>query len=383
MVKKEIEMDERISDKIRDYKEHFPNLTNGLTGYDLRCVEQRFPKIADYIDKGELPNAELADLRSALGRAIENGYKKLVSSHIDFQTTPPPPKFIEEIYYSVNKDLHTIFSSEKKIDKIRKQFPEMLDHPINQGLITWLNEAKPLAEVGQFLKEHAVKRAVKSEEERKAEAKYVPPMADKGAEKLVKDALTKIAEESYEGIKNYLTSTRIRSFERAIEKSEADPTNKERNLTPLDKVMLVKYATRNDRRLPYTPYPNKQTVIQTITNDSERDASDIREQFVVKNLRKIASIIDKKGGLTEVKEIGRKLDIGGLEGRLRFSFSDGSSFEANNSVVHVQNEHGTQFQRYPLTFHNIVSTSPDAVGELKKGQERLASRSEEWMNKAF
>lgn len=376
-------MDKEIVDRIRDFKEGFPNLSNGLSGRSLRLAEERMPLIADYVAKEEIPNAVLGDMRNVLSDLVRNGYAKLVDVHYDHHATPPQPAFLDELYWTVNKDLHTVNSTEKKVEKLKKQFPEMVDHPVSEALKTLFSEAKILSEVGQFLKDHAVKRVIKTDEEREAEAKYVPPMADKASEALVRGVLITIANESYEHIKSSLTSYYVGVFDRALEKSAKDPGNRERSLSPTENRMLAVHARRSSRSEPYTPYPNRVAALDAIGAEAEKEAISIREQFVVKNLRKIASIVDKKGGLNGVDEIERKLDIGGLEGRLRFSFNDGSSFEANNSVVSVVNSHGTFFQRFPLTFHNIVSTNAEAVSELKKGQTLLAKRSEEWMNNTF
>jgi hypothetical protein len=79
----------------------------------------------------------------------------------------------------------------------------------------------------------------------------------------------------------------------------------------------------------------------------------IRTEFVHKNFRKIASIVEAKGNFVRGRALSHMIDLAGLTGRLQFEFADGSSFVAQNAVVHVINQYGTQFSRYPLTFHDV------------------------------
>lgn len=50
---------------------------------------------------------------------------------------------------------------------------------------------------------------------------------------------------------------------------------------------------------------------------------------------------------------GREVNPAGMEGRLKVSFSDESSFEVRTSVVWSSSALGTVFPRFPVTFHNV------------------------------
>jgi hypothetical protein len=103
------------------------------------------------------------------------------------------------------------------------------------------------------------------------------------------------------------------------------------------------------------------------------NAARIREDFVYKNLEKIASIVEAKGNYNTGKVISREINLAGLTGTLSFDFKDGSSFVVQNSVVWVENSYGTQFNRFPLTFHNVMMA----------GGKKMGRPSEQRMNEVF
>lgn len=380
--KRGYKVDKEIIDRIRNIREGFPNLLGMVKDGEQKYLFKNIPTIADYLEAGTIPNAELSSARRNLEQVVKIGFDNLISKPYFNFYDGKAPESILEVSYQLNVDLHLVASAQNKFEKLKKQYPDLVEHPIAESLKTFFNEALVLSGVGQYLKENAVKRVAKSVSEKETEARYVPPMADKAAERLVRGALTKLTDESYVRLKDGLMSFYKGSFERALEKSALDPSIKA-NLQPFEKMLLIKHARRTTRSDPYTPYPNMVCVLNDISANCVQEANDIRESFVIKNLRKLASIIDKKGGLESIEERGRTVSISGLKGSFLFKFSDGSSFEAHNEVVVAMSSKGNRFQRYPLTFHNIVPASPEATSELKPGQDKLAMRSEEWMNKMF
>jgi len=109
---------------------------------------------------------------------------------------------------------------------------------------------------------------------------------------------------------------------------------------------------------------------QQLKKAAAKHVEDVLKNFVDKQLAKLTSIISKKGNLKEVK----LLTGGGVEFVvLLCTFDDGSEFTVRNQIVWVYNEKGTQFTRFPTTFHHIVF----ADGSKKQGA------SEEWMNSKF
>lgn len=58
-----------------------------------------------------------------------------------------------------------------------------------------------------------------------------------------------------------------------------------------------------------------------------------------------------------------------LRGTLRFFFTDGSSFVVQNSVVWSHSIYGKAFNRFPLTFHDVIM--PDGSKMPRPSEERM------------
>src|SRR5690606_2376031 len=108
-------------------------------------------------------------------------------------------------------------------------------------------------------------------------------------------------------------------------------------------------------------------------DEAERTAKRIRDAFIFKNLKKLSSIVEKKGDFESAAEIEGTVRLTGLSGTLIVKFKDGAQFTAQNSIVWSRSIHGTEFPRFPLTFHDVILSSG----------ERMPRPSEERMNVVF
>ena len=120
----------------------------------------------------------------------------------------------------------------------------------------------------------------------------------------------------------------------------------------------------------------RRDVYDRITNSAHvidkragENADEVCRFFVSKNVRKLDSIVEAKGNFTGIDIVSKSLNPSGMEGRLRLRFDDGTSFEARSSVVMVWSASGKPFQRFPLTFHNVVM--PDQTIMARPSEERM------------
>jgi len=248
-----------------------------------------------------------------------------------------------------------------------------LTHAIVQDIGKLLGEASTLFEAGSQLKNTAVKREVKSDAEKEAAAKYVPPMADKNAESLVRGALEKIAAESHQEMYENGKTAYSRRIDAVLERVESGVDHRKLSHSELD---MLRLGTERVGLVKDKKFVRRADADQRIDERSLREADFFKEQFVIKNLRKLASVIDNKtksSPLSTVSEIGRKVSIGSLEGTLQMTFKDGSKFSVTNSVEGAVSTLGKYFHRFPLRFH-------DAYNE--KGI-KIKGASEEVMNNEF
>lgn len=129
----------------------------------------------------------------------------------------------------------------------------------------------------------------------------------------------------------------------------------------------------HDSSYDFSGYTLKKNYKDIAMSGAIRDAEDIQRQFIYKNLRKVCSIVGERGGLKDAVVLKINF-VGRLEGRLRFTFEDGSEFSVNNQVVFVWgNGERKEHHRFPTTFHDIVFAS----GRKSKME------SEEFMNQVW
>ena len=118
----------------------------------------------------------------------------------------------------------------------------------------------------------------------------------------------------------------------------------------LDKLeMVTENGSRTGRDL-HAPRPDAKTIIAT---RAKRNADDICAAFVKKNLSKLAPIIEGKGNYSHLEVIGNNMRASNMEGRLRIFFEDGANFEVRSQGVMSFSGNGTDFVRYPTTFHDV------------------------------
>lgn len=93
---------------------------------------------------------------------------------------------------------------------------------------------------------------------------------------------------------------------------------------------------------------------EQVTITATRMVDDMQNAFVAKNTRKLAAILTGKGNMTVAENICVRAVGGVIEGWMRFSFADGSSFRVNNTSVLSFSVHNRPFYRFPTTFHDVV-----------------------------
>jgi hypothetical protein len=342
---------------------------------------------------GEIANQNFISAKDSVNRALESAWESIrdfdvMSSHRRRQAGTRMPEKTEAFFDAfMYPQAHTAAGALKRLDKVPAD-------PAVDSLRPLLVEIQPLCAAIQSLKDKVVKRQPRTEEERQA-AIYVPPVATTKAAALAQSILEEIAQDAFERLVAQFTDynlktladyrlgqeaaladpslMRVEKYDRTPSYSIAwhftDKSEYKRGVNMARVQVLNRYVT--DRN-PITFVADIETKLR---EDAVKDADHIRKVFVVKNLKKIVAILDAKGddNFLGAEKISYEISLAGLEGNIRFTFKDGSRFDVKNSVVFVQNSYGTQFNRFPLTFHNVV---------MPNGQP-MKSPSEKRMNEVF
>lgn len=380
----------------------FPTLKKNLSDRRANIIDQLLPQLSQARQAGEIANARYIDAKDFVGRAFEESWREVSKTFPSVYQRKNAGEFVNQKvvdfwYTFMYPQSHTMAGHIKKLQALPQ------DDPFVAAALPFLKEIYPIAEMMLALKTMTVKRVVKSEEEKQAE-KYTPPKSSSRAVALVQSLLEKVVDDQFQELVDSITARHMKTlndFVKALAASDQDPS-----LNGIDKWTKKpndSYSLRHHFTYKSGPYSGKiDSVSLTLIDDvvswgirptgkrglivnqnapevmetkARKQAKEIRDSFVVKNLKKIVSILERKGDdlFESAKTISRTVSLNSLEGSFSFTFKDGSYFEVTNSVVFSISSLGTPFVRFPLRFHNVKLA----------GGIPMKSPSEEAMNTRF
>jgi len=230
-----------------------------------------------------------------------------------------------------------------KLKKIEKQ----PDSKEKRRYLSVLLEVKDIFD--KFSKLKPVKRTqVKKETDKE---RYVRKLASSDAIKIANDALR----QTVDRIEKDFVKKRIEEIKQMIEKYvKAD-----------DK---AKYAMRRGNAILSRYHFNKDIDNKAIEKVAKAEGEAMKEAFLMKNVDKLANILEKKGQL-KGKPKHNSYRKGDFFGSMNIEFMDGSKFTVVNKVVSKVNYHGTWFNQFPTTFHDVVM--PDGSKMKQPSEKRM------------
>lgn len=296
-------------------------------------IQKRLDKIFDMLDnyKSEIPNPKVKEFKTYMNYAIEDAIR--IEDERDLWK------------WAYHNDVlspypHQIKGKIKKVNKL----------PDSPHKTRWLAIHKEFLDIfDKFSKLKVVKRTdVKKETDKE---RYVRKLASSEAIKIADKALRQTAEriekdfviERIQGIKDM-----IAKYEKADDKT--------------------KYKMRRGNEILSRHQFNKDIDDKAIEKIAKREAENMKEAFLMKNVDKLANILEKKGEL-KGKPKHTSYRKGDFFGSMRVEFKDGSGFTVVNKVVTKVNFHGTWFHQFPTTFHNVVM--PDGSKMKQPSEKRM------------
>ena len=253
-----------------------------------------------------IPNPVFQEAKDTVNRAIERAWDVLASQHVHGRMRELPTE-VQEFWWKFNTpSLHTVPGYLKRAEKTK------LDHPLRTDTVALLTEMAPLAALFADLKSNnkVSKRQPKPVEERKDG--YHPPTASTETERQVIALLEQITQADYDHLKATILARYTGWVEEYLALA-AIAADHDQSLSPHDHYL-------RDRRYPlYHQHNVVDPLISSSTGSriigsrrvytytamadwqdrllakATREADDIRNAFVHKNFRKIASILEAKG----------------------------------------------------------------------------------------
>ena len=322
----------------------------------------RFLKLLnDSVAKGAVANVDHGELKHHFGRLLEALWDKHVAApffHGQAGSADIPGE-LWDFYYGSMAALHRVEGSLRKVSSCK------VEHPAVDAMRQVLTEFAPVAQRITHLKECIVKRPVKSPEEREAEQRFVPTPATPPATRHVWEVLTKVTERNHQQLVEYLTREHAKRVDLFMSFGAG---SRQKLLRHYENRAAVDAATM-PRTSPHDEYVLRPDFKDALVALAQKDAIELRDSFIFKVVSKLAPIVEAKGNLAGVREIGNTIQVGRLSGMLAVEFKDGSRFVVDNNVVYAHSTRGKLFARFPLTFHDV--TLADGSRMKQPSEERM------------
>lgn len=296
--------------------------------------EKAFNNLLDLLDNysDEIPNPKHKEGKRWLNRIIEDAFSNK----------------------SLGDDWHWAYEIDalpSYFNQMNKALRNVKKHPDSPSKKKWLSIASEIIDIGEkFSKLKPVKKvAVKKETDKE---RYVKKLASSEAIRIVNKALEELASK----IEKDYTEKRIKDIKTKIETYNKADNKQRRNMRSVDYLGI---------------FPFKGDVLlddKKIRKIAETEAKEVKQAFLVKNVDKLANILQKKGNL-KGKPKNFNYKKGSFYGDMEFKFTDGSSFIITNKVITKISQYGKWFNQFPTTFHNVIL--PDGSKMKQPSEERM------------
>lgn len=319
-------------------------------------IKQRYVDALDELisasNKKEIYNARYNENKQIVSRGIEYAYRA----------------FFDQIKDNVISAGHETFdlwsmSSLADIKKVSKIYDKMNLNDPRANL--FINSVREIPDAIKSLKAF-----VKSGREPKAPkpGQFVKPVTSIQATKNAVSLMTKATESFKKDLYNNVEQQINAAYDEI--KSITDPKKlpKDPTIVVVASTVFRKKSTGKTIILELIPDADKR--IDTLIVNS---VNDIVDGFIAKNSLKLAQVLEKKDEPTSSQIIRTNIRNGKVENTMKFTFSDGSAFTLDSSVVYKRSPNGKLFFQYPTRFKDVV---------LSDGS-KMTSPSEEKMIKEF
>lgn len=345
--------------------------------------------LSDAVEAGEIANVVYNDkVKFPLGNAFDNAWDAAVQKPFTYNRDYAMSDAEREIYYSLNGHpmAHTVKTFITRIEK------PGIDSDFTRAALDLLAELKVIGDAIVGLKGKVVKRQPKPPEDLKA--RYSAPDASRRAIGQVRDILIGITDKAFQALLNHLQSDYVNRVAAYVERINAQWEKRPSKDQTFTREERKDWQDAEARITAVLPYGSLLSAVETIESESNyrlgvtfkrvtlkadavaiteafalKDAEQTRDNFIYKNLVKLDSVLEAKGDFAGIEVVGYEVSLGSLEGTLRLTFKDGAAFTVTNKVVGVVNSHGTSFDRFPLTFHNVFLGNGSKMG--RPSEERM------------
>jgi hypothetical protein len=328
----------------------FPILASTAPG--VKRLDRIITAINAAIADNAIPNARFLELKFDVGRLIDD---------IRFERGNNGHWLKDVLSWAYHADVD-FFQPNHAPGKLKLTQKILQKEPNNEQAkkyAEYVMEVATLHAAMEKVKTLAVKRQPAPVVDRKQQ--YIAPMASKDAGRKVIAVLTELTEQiKVEYIK--LVYDRMADILQKYFSLKDDPKG------------LREFSRYNPEINRWSWYvfekkPNGDPVAylsgweKYVQKEADNAGDFMQQEFLFKNAKKLAKIVELKNNLLDCKIIGRAHVMQqGIGGEIAFTFTDGSKFIVRNSVKDNRSSAGKWFSQYPTTFHNVIMPDGKPMG---------------------
>ena len=339
----------------------FPLVVDNLNDYNRKLFDKGIDKLNAALKDGELNATEFKDIKRYINDSLHDAHREAIGAKYyhggKYESIPDDLRFVGDL----GPEIHRAAGSLKKIEKIKDK-----SHSLVKDSLAFFNEIKPLTDAGQSTKDMVVKKkkaVVDKEQAAEKETKSTMSHADV---KKVRTVLTKVTQKLHDG----LYDRNVQWLQNVVKeyRSQYDPDDRKTGYLRkysrdpyirgiVGKVVDFKSGASGESE---TMKPGYNKILK---DEAERMTKDVLDRFISKNTDKLGAIVKNKNNLNQVELIRASAGRGVVEGLMRLTFGDKSSFEVNNKIVGSYSKLGKPFHRFPTTFHNVKMSDGSKMGQ--------------------
>jgi hypothetical protein len=326
----------------------------------------RYIKAIDAFEKG-IENKHIwnADFKDLYSYDFSRNYERIID------------KLKNDVYFSMSEEDKQKYNDVYWINTtpvgIKKSFKEVTPHKnVFPALYDALEKMQTFPDMLKELKGYIEKGRKVSDEKKEAKVAFQAIVTGSQAQR-IKDVLQKSVDELRPQYEQMFIKQDLDRVQKAYAQKDA--------IIEKEKLTTAKYRWKNylSRPVPILGHIiNQNGELRDdwkdyVIKQAKEDVKFILEGFVAKNVKKLATIVDKKRNLADIKLVKNNINQGNLDNELSFTFTDGAKFIVYSKTIYKYSSRGLLFTQYPTRFTNVI---------MSNGQ-RMAEPSEERMNKVF
>ena len=347
--------------------------------YSARSVEIFFKTIRDaegFVAAGAITATEFKEFKEFVNREYDKAWSN-ISRRFDRSSFP---KELQEFKWKMMPYAPELHNCKGALGKMQKS--GFTKHPFIKAAIDLYTEMTQLVPFVETFKKPGFVQKKQPKKPEDVKAKYLSPPAGTPSARILK-VLEDAVNASFEALLTSITNRKL-GLANKHPKKVAAYVPRVRYGREVPYSLSALYLYQDHEKGIYANY-EAYDLLKLITEKdgvkllknykaiiadlAKKEAEEIRTAFLVKNLKKINSIVEKKGGFKTCKSFEQTVRINGMEGEFFIDFEDGSSFYFVNSIVGSHSSRGKYFLRFPLRFHNVKLPGGKDMG--KPSEKRM------------